>query len=277
MIILALYFNVISFVSCNSNEIRQNSASYIDSEYKIVPYGKDAQLKCSLAGHEPKKELFWIRNDDSSKRYAIEKMDAESLKNIPIFVDRDGALNIRQVTSKDVGSYSCYVFSLEGYIHNMINLDIVNERPKIRERPVSKSAKIGQQAQFSCSVTGYPEPILTWSHNGVPINIIQQNSQFSRFTMNKVPNDLFLSSVELQIDGVIDTDSGEFSCHAQNEFGDLTGNRKTKTFYSTYGASILVTMIIYIGFQSYSYSHLDNSKSGNHTEWSKRLGCVCWM
>ena len=189
MIILALYFNVVSFVSCNGNEIKPNSASYIASEYKIVPYGKDAQLKCSVAGHEPKQKLFWIRNDDSSKRYAIEKMDAESLKNIPIFVDRDGALNIRQVTSKDVGSYSCYVFSPEGYIHNMINLDIVNERPKIRERPVSKSAKIGQQAQFSCSVTGYPEPILTWSHNGVPINIIEQNSQPSRIKTNKVHND----------------------------------------------------------------------------------------
>ena len=61
MIILALYFNAVIFVSCNSNEIKQNSASYIASEYKIVPYGKDAQLKCSVASHEPKKELFWIK------------------------------------------------------------------------------------------------------------------------------------------------------------------------------------------------------------------------
>ena len=66
--------------------------------------------------------------------------------------------------------------------------------------------------------------------------------------MNNVPNDLFLSSVELQIDGVINKDSGEFSCHAQNEFGDLTGNRKSKIFHSANGNRILTTMIIYIGF-----------------------------
>ena len=68
-----------------------------------------------------------------------------------------------------------------------------------------------------------------------------------------------------------------FLINSKNEFGDLTGNKKMKTFYNTYETKILTTMIIYIGFCPCSYSHFVHIESGNHTKWTKRLGCVCWM
>ncbi len=69
---------------------------------------------------------------------------------------------------------------------------------------------------LSCNATGNPEPTISWTRNGSPINTID-NSRISFSAFKK----------RLTIRNMSRTDSGEYRCVATNSLGNDTSNAAT--------------------------------------------------
>ncbi len=78
---------------------------------------------------------------------------------------------------------------------------------------------------LSCNATGNPEPTISWTRNGSPINITG-NSRIS-FTAGK--KELFITNVNR-------TDSGEYRCVANNSPGNDTSRAATLNIQCKYQA-----------------------------------------
>ncbi|XP_035302232.1 titin isoform X4 [Cricetulus griseus] len=106
--------------------------------------------------------------------------------------------------------------------------DITNEPPKIfQEMPRNASCREGDSIILECSISGEPQPVVTWLHNGV---LIKQNQ---KFVVEKVNY-----SHRLYIYDVNSQDSGSYECVAENDSGvadsilDLTVEPITYREYS---------------------------------------------
>jgi hypothetical protein len=67
----------------------------------------------------------------------------------------------------------------------------------------------GDSAEFSCQVSGSPEPLIEWLHNGEKIS--PSSSRFSAFFSG--------GRATLKISEVQPEDEGEYSCRASNSAG----------------------------------------------------------
>ncbi|XP_076785058.1 titin isoform X2 [Arvicanthis niloticus] len=106
--------------------------------------------------------------------------------------------------------------------------DITNEPPKmLQEMPKSASCREGNSVMLECLISGEPQPVVTWFHNGVPV---KQNQKFEIEEVN--------CSYRLYINDVSSHDSGRYQCVAENDSGiaesilDLTVEPITYREYS---------------------------------------------
>uniref|UniRef100_A0A1I7VVS1 non-specific serine/threonine protein kinase n=1 Tax=Loa loa TaxID=7209 RepID=A0A1I7VVS1_LOALO len=75
----------------------------------------------------------------------------------------------------------------------------------------SITVKEGEQAEFSCAITGYPEPLIEWLHNGEHI------TDDSRLKISFVTG-----RASLTIRNIDKQDAGEYCCKASNSAGSET-------------------------------------------------------
>ncbi|XP_052038730.1 titin isoform X6 [Apodemus sylvaticus] len=106
--------------------------------------------------------------------------------------------------------------------------DITNEPPKmLQEMPRSASCREGNSVMLECLISGEPQPVVTWFHNGV---LIKQSQKFEIEEVN--------CSHRLYINDVNSHDSGRYQCVAENGSGiaesilDLTVEPITHREYS---------------------------------------------
>ena len=194
----------------------ENINSYIEApEYKIVPFGKDISLECTVAIGQPKKHIFWTKIEGVTTN--------KTLKIIPsIQVDNTNSLNIRNVKTKDIGRYSCNLITQNGHLwkQNTIILSILKEKPKIWGLgPRSKSARNGQTVHFRCMVKGYPSPTITWSRDDIPIDSKNEDLMSNRYIATSYVNSMSLMVGSLKINQVQHIDKGKFTCSAKNHQG----------------------------------------------------------
>eukprot|EP00795_Rhopilema_esculentum_P015756 gene15756-7050_t len=83
---------------------------------------------------------------------------------------------------------------------------ISSRRPTATVQPSNATVAQGANVSFTCTVTGYPMPTITWSLNGVPIVI--DGFKFK-----------IIGQYKLQISGIIPSDQGTVTCAAQNSLG----------------------------------------------------------
>ena len=74
---------------------------------------------------------------------------------------------------------------------------------------------------LTCTTSGYPAPLISWTHNGtdidendIRINIIESNGD--RYVMSA-----------LIVSGAMTNDSGEYACNATNTFSTAIGGPVT--------------------------------------------------
>ncbi len=89
-------------------------------------------------------------------------------------------------------------------------------KPEITVHPKPLTKTEGDDVTLSCNADGNPEPTISWTRNGAPINTTG-NSRIS-FSSNKK---------KLAITNVNRTDSGEYRCVANNSLGNDTSNSAT--------------------------------------------------
>ncbi|XP_078352640.1 hemicentin-1-like isoform X3 [Oculina patagonica] len=170
------------------------------------PEGDNVTLSCNADG-SPVPTISWTRN-----RSPINTSDNSRIS----FSEDKKQLTITNVSRTDSGEYRCKASNnLGNDTSHVATLDI-QYQPTITAHPHNTAAIEGDNVALSCNATGNPEPTISWSRNGSPIDIIG-NSRIS-FTEGKS---------QLTITNVNRTDSGEYRCVANNSLGNDTSNAAT--------------------------------------------------
>lgn len=200
----------------------------IAPQYQIVQFGQDTRLECSsvTSAEEFTQNVYWTKRRDKSSNSITYDLFKDIPKDLRYIVDeKDYSLTIRNIKSKDVGSYTCNVLNKNGYNQNTIILNISKQRPEIRRKPRSKSARSEQNIKFRCRVSGYPEPSITWLHNGLPIS--SEKDVNTRYQTTSFVSSTALISASLVIKNVKKSDQGEYTCLAQNDIGKDRGKQSS--------------------------------------------------
>ncbi|KAK9877952.1 hypothetical protein WA026_020172 [Henosepilachna vigintioctopunctata] len=171
-----------------------------------VTSGKIAVVHCNITEDTNKSQkVVWLRNnikiDWSNKKYE--------------FMD-DGSLMIRNISSEDKGFYKCQTKYNNQHVKSRTARMVViqNENtnygpPKIIQKPVSITTVNGApSALLACRSIGNPEPITSWSFNGVEL------TPSKKYNISKDGN-LIIRPVEFG-------DHGTYTCFVKNSYGRRT-------------------------------------------------------
>ncbi|XP_077463990.1 hemicentin-1 [Stigmatopora argus] len=76
------------------------------------------------------------------------------------------SLHLLSVTPAHSGWYECVAVNEGGMTADRVNL-IVQEVPSVSVEPQNQTFTIGGEVKIRCSASGYPSPLLAWTHNGL--------------------------------------------------------------------------------------------------------------
>lgn len=116
-----------------------------------VRKGDDVFIECGAVGN-PTPKVTWQKSQGTLPQNRMEL--------VPGF-----GLRIKNVTSSDDGVYICEHSNSEGVLPYRITL-IYNEAPKVVYGPKSTNMREGHNLELNCTVTGTPEPTISWFLNG---------------------------------------------------------------------------------------------------------------
>ncbi|KAF5907171.1 neural cell adhesion molecule 1-like isoform X2, partial [Clarias magur] len=117
-------------------------------------------------------------------------------------------LIIPGVARSDFGNYVCTAANKIGKDHASFTLDVI-ELPLVSLSQSEMVVKPGDSASILCNATGHPTPTVQW------INKIQKSAMSSSSRMA-------VMGPQLQIENVLPSDGGVYSCKATNEAGSNT-------------------------------------------------------
>ncbi|KAM3875512.1 LOW QUALITY PROTEIN: neural cell adhesion molecule 1b [Diretmus argenteus] len=129
-------------------------------------------------------------------------------------------LQIRGIKKTDEGAYTCEGrLMARGEIDLRVIKVVVNVLPTIRvwQLEVNATADIGQSAILTCAVDGYPEPMVTWTRNGV---VLETGEKYS----------FDEDGSEMTIMDVAKLDEGEYTCIAKNKAGESEQELSLRVF-----------------------------------------------
>ncbi|XP_056140078.1 neural cell adhesion molecule 1b [Lampris incognitus] len=141
-------------------------------------------------------------------------------KDVRFRILSNNHLQIRGIKKTDEGPYTC-----EGRMMSRGEIDfrvirvIVNVLPTIRvwQSEVNATADVGQSAVLTCAVDGYPEPMVTWTRNGVVLEAEE------KYSFNE-------DGSEMTIMDVTKLDEGEYTCIAKNKAGESEQELSLRVF-----------------------------------------------
>uniref|UniRef100_A0A1A8I9U3 Neural cell adhesion molecule 1b n=1 Tax=Nothobranchius kuhntae TaxID=321403 RepID=A0A1A8I9U3_NOTKU len=161
--------------------------------------GDNANIVCDVVSSPPP-TVFW--------KYKGTKIQME--KDVRFKVLGNNHLQIRGIKKTDEGLYMCEArLMARGEIDlRAINV-VVNVLPTIRiwQTEVNATADAEHPAVLTCAVDGYPEPMVTWTRNGVKLE-------------DEVKYGFNDDGSEMTIMDVTKLDEGEYTCIAKNKAGE---------------------------------------------------------
>ncbi|XP_034723841.1 neural cell adhesion molecule 1b isoform X5 [Etheostoma cragini] len=171
--------------------------------------GDNANIICDVISSPPP-TVFW--------KYKGAKIQME--KDVRFKVLSNNHLQIRGIKKTDEGSYTC-----EGRLMTRGEIDlrvikvVVNVLPTIRvwQSEVNATADVAQAAMLTCAVDGYPEPMVTWTRNGV---VLEAGEKYNF-------ND---DGSEMTLMDVAKLDEGEYTCIAKNKAGESEQELSLRVF-----------------------------------------------
>ncbi|XP_076361624.1 cell adhesion molecule Dscam1-like isoform X2 [Tachypleus tridentatus] len=180
-----------------------------------VVQGKSVRIDCSASG-SPTPTISWRKATSAS----VFINDNEPTDYTPVYNSHkytllpNGSLLVHSVGKTEEGFYLCE--AQNGYgrnLNKLINL-IVHQPPKFDIKFKSHSVQKGQTVALSCTASG-DEPIeLVWKKE----NRLLNNSYKYQFTISEIPQSHQVSI--LRIVRTSRNDSGIYSCHARNKYGE---------------------------------------------------------
>ncbi|XP_023817080.1 neural cell adhesion molecule 1 isoform X7 [Oryzias latipes] len=160
--------------------------------------GDVANLVCDVVS-SPSPTVLW--------KYKGTKIQME--KDVRFKIQSNNHLQIHGIKKTDEGLYTCEArLMARGEIDLRVIKVIVNVRPTVRilQSELNATADVGQPAKMTCAVDGFPEPMVTWTRNGVDLE------PGEKYSFNE-------DGSEITIMDVTKLDEGEYTCIAKNKAG----------------------------------------------------------
>ncbi|XP_039460702.1 neural cell adhesion molecule L1-like protein isoform X3 [Oreochromis aureus] len=164
---------------------------------KVLLKGEDLQLECIPEGF-PTPSVKWIKM-------------GEVMSPRVKFNNYNKLLSLSAVEESDEGKYMCTAENSVGKAVHYFDV-IVEEPPKwLTEPPQSQLTVIGSDVHIKCSVSGKPQPAITWRRNGVMFRDDPDNR------MQVFDDTVTLLNAKAE-------DSGVYQCEASNRHGNILAN-----------------------------------------------------
>ncbi|XP_011698542.1 PREDICTED: Down syndrome cell adhesion molecule-like protein Dscam2 [Wasmannia auropunctata] len=120
---------------------------------------------------------------------------------------RAGVLVLQPARVEDAGRYVCHANNTAGSERVELEVTIISSL-SIHLAPQQVTVDLGKDAEFQCSVTGQPHPVITWAKDGLPVR--EGSSGRSKVTGN--------DGSALRISSIVRDDKGMYQCFAKNDY-----------------------------------------------------------
>ncbi|NWH38680.1 NCAM1 protein, partial [Chloropsis hardwickii] len=132
-------------------------------------------------------------------------------------------LQIRGIKKTDEGTYRCEGRILARGEINFKDIQvIVNVPPSVRARQstMNATANLSQSVTLACDADGFPEPTVTWTKDGEPVEEVEDEDKYS---FNSDGSELVIHRVDK-------SDEAEYICIAENKAGEADATIHLKVF-----------------------------------------------
>ncbi|XP_064253805.1 neural cell adhesion molecule 1 isoform X7 [Passer domesticus] len=174
--------------------------------------GDDAVIVCDVVSSLPP-TIIWKHKG----------RDVILKKDVRFIVLSNNYLQIRGIKKTDEGTYRCEGRILARGEINFKDIQvIVNVPPSVRARQstMNATANLSQSVTLACDADGFPEPTVTWTKDGEPVEEVEDEDKYS-FTSD---------GSELSIHRVDKSDEAEYICIAENKAGEADATIHLKVF-----------------------------------------------
>ncbi|XP_064896300.1 neural cell adhesion molecule 1 isoform X11 [Columba livia] len=174
--------------------------------------GDDAVIVCDVVSSLPP-TIIWKHKG----------RDVILKKDVRFIVLSNNYLQIRGIKKTDEGTYRCEGRILARGEINFKDIQvIVNVPPSVRARQstMNATANLSQSVTLACDADGFPEPTVTWTKDGEPI---EQEDDEDKYSFNYDGSELIIKKVDK-------SDEAEYICIAENKAGEQDATIHLKVF-----------------------------------------------
>ncbi|XP_072740937.1 neural cell adhesion molecule 1 isoform X2 [Mycteria americana] len=174
--------------------------------------GDDAVIVCDVVSSLPP-TIIWKHKG----------RDVILKKDVRFIVLSNNYLQIRGIKKTDEGTYRCEGRILARGEINFKDIQvIVNVPPSVRARQstMNATANLSQSVTLACDADGFPEPTMTWTKDGEPI---EQADDEEKYSFNYDGSELIIKKVDK-------SDEAEYICIAENKAGEQDATIHLKVF-----------------------------------------------
>ncbi|XP_031455830.1 neural cell adhesion molecule 1 isoform X2 [Phasianus colchicus] len=213
-----IYKCVVSSVEEGDSEATVNVKIFQKLMFKNAPTpqefkeGDDAVIVCDVVSSLPP-TIIWKHKG----------RDVILKKDVRFIVLSNNYLQIRGIKKTDEGTYRCEGRILARGEINFKDIQvIVNVPPSVRARQstMNATANLSQSVTLACDADGFPEPTMTWTKDGEPI---EQEDNEEKYSFNYDGSELIIKKVDK-------SDEAEYICIAENKAGEQDATIHLKVF-----------------------------------------------
>ncbi|XP_075630915.1 neural cell adhesion molecule 1 isoform X3 [Balearica regulorum gibbericeps] len=213
-----IYKCVVSSVEQGDSEATVNVKIFQKLMFKNAPTpqefkeGDDAVIVCDVVSSLPP-TIIWKHKG----------RDVILKKDVRFIVLSNNYLQIRGIKKTDEGTYRCEGRILARGEINFKDIQvIVNVPPSVRARQstMNATANLSQSVTLACDADGFPEPTMTWTKDGEPI---EQADDEEKYSFNYDGSELIIKKVDK-------SDEAEYICIAENKAGEQDATIHLKVF-----------------------------------------------
>ncbi|NXI34882.1 NCAM1 protein, partial [Galbula dea] len=213
-----IYKCVVSSLEEGDSEATVNVKIFQKLMFKNAPTpqefkeGDDAVIVCDVVSSLPP-TIIWKHKG----------RDVILKKDVRFLVLSNNYLQIRGIKKTDEGTYRCEGRILARGEINFKDIQvIVNVPPSVRARQstMNATAHLSQSVTLACDADGFPEPTVTWTKDGEPI---EEADDEEKYSFNSDGSELIIKQVEK-------SDEAEYTCIAENKAGEQDATIHLKVF-----------------------------------------------
>ncbi|CAN8199071.1 unnamed protein product [Coccothraustes coccothraustes] len=174
--------------------------------------GDDAVIVCDVVSSLPP-TIIWKHKG----------RDVILKKDVRFIVLSNNYLQIRGIKKTDEGTYRCEGRILARGEINFKDIQvIVNVPPSVRARQstMNATANLSQSVTLACDADGFPEPTVSWTKDGEPVEEVEEEDKYS---FNSDGSELVIHRVDK-------SDEAEYICIAENKAGEADATIHLKVF-----------------------------------------------